>query len=381
MLNRRDFLRGMAASASLMALPSLSFATAKTSQRFVFVMLRGAADGINIVVPHGDANYERMRKALTININAENQLDGFFGLHPALKEILHLYKNKQALCMHAVASPYRSRSHFDGQNVLETGGSQPYQLKDGWLNRLLTLLPMQKANAVAFSQSVPMALRGRMQVNAYAPSRLPDASEDLKRRGARLYQSDTQLNDAWTAAMAVEAFGESDTQNNKPAALGQLAGKFLTRDDGPRIAMFESNGWDTHSGQNGRLTRQLKHLDEFVAGLKNALGEVWKNTTVLVCTEFGRTVAVNGTQGTDHGTASAAMLLGGNLNGGRVLADWPGLKTSALFEGRDLMPTMALDALIVSILSETYNLAPDKLSGVLFPNRVLMPTYEGFYRG
>jgi uncharacterized protein (DUF1501 family) len=273
------------------------------------------------------------------------------------------------LFVHAVASPYRDRSHFDGQNVLETGGSAAYRVKDGWMNRLLGLLPADESKALALSSTVPMALRGPHDVSSYASSALPSASDDLLARVGKLYESDQQLHGLWTAAMETRmtAGDLAGGAGQNGAATGALAARLLAGDNGARIAMIETGGWDTHSGQRGRLNAQLRGLDQLVSSLKAGLGPDWANTLVVVATEFGRTVAPNGTGGTDHGTASAAMLLGGAVAGGRVIADWPGLGQSALYEGRDLRPTTDLDALIGAAIAQHYGLDPARAMTIMFP--------------
>jgi uncharacterized protein (DUF1501 family) len=229
-------------------------------------------------------------------------------------------------------------------------------------------LPRAEAKALALSSTVPMALRGSREVSSYAPSALPSASDDLLARVSKLYEGDPQLHALWTAAMETRMtagdLGGGSGQNG--AATGALAAKLLAG-DGARIAMIETGGWDTHSGQRGRLAAQLRGLDQLVAALKSGLGAEWSNTLVMVATEFGRTVAPNGTGGTDHGTASAAMLLGGAVAGGKVIADWPGLSQSALYEGRDLKPTTDLDALIAAALAQHYSLEPARVATTLFP--------------
>ena len=365
--SRRRFMLQLAAvGAGGLLVPHLVLARAATERRFVFVIQRGAADGLETVIPYADPAYARLRGALAIDASAATRLDGTFALHPALVEIGRLYAAQEALFVHAVASPYRERSHFDGQNVLESGGAVPYQVKDGWLNRLTALLPRSSAEAIAITPTVPLALRGPAEVGSYAPSALKQAPEELLQRVEQLYAQDAQLHAAWSSAMAARAMA-GPAARQSPAELGQLAARFLVRQEGPRIAMLETGGWDTHSAQAARMANQLKALDAMVAALREGLGPVWANTTVLVATEFGRTAAANGTGGTDHGTASAAMLLGGAVQGGRVLADWPGLASAALFEGRDLQPTTGLDALIASAAGECFGLEPQRVSRALFP--------------
>lgn len=366
-IGRRGLLKTGFAGAGISALPSLAFAAAPTERRFVFIIQRGAADGLGTIMPTGDPGFVAARGALAVP--GGTKLDGMFTLHPALAETAKLYAGKQALFVHAVASRYRDRSHFDGQNVLETGGTQPYQLKDGWLNRFLALLPKREADAIAVSSSIPAALRGKVQVASYAPSALPQASDDLLMRVSSMYAADPMLHPLWEQAMATRAMtGDlSDAGGRNAAATGTLAARLLMGPD-TRIAMIETGGWDTHAGQNGRLAAQLRGLDAMIAALKTGLGAQWANTLVLVATEFGRTVAVNGTGGTDHGTGSAAMLIGGGVSGGRVLADWPGLSNANLYEGRDLKPTLSLDTLIAGALAQHYALEPSRVRTALFPD-------------
>jgi uncharacterized protein (DUF1501 family) len=369
-LDRRAFLAGATA---LLAAPRISFASdpIATERRFIFIIQRGAADGLHTVIPTADPGYARLRGALAIAPESALKLDGSFALHPSLATLHGLYGAGQASFFHAVASPYRERSHFDGQNILETGGRAPYALKDGWMNRLVGMLSQRGKDAIAFAPTVPMALRGALPVTSYAPSSLPDANEDLMLRVQQLYAGDAQLHALWSAAM--DARGMAGAMDGKagrqqPGELGRMAAAFLGRADGPRIAMIETGGWDTHSGQAGRLATQLRNLDTLVAGLRQGLGPAWDHTVVLVATEFGRAAAANGTGGTDHGTGAAAMLFGGAVQGGRVVADWPGLAPADLFEERDLRPTLALDTLISQVCAEAFRIDPGRMARSLFPD-------------
>lgn len=371
MLTRRFFLAsgGAAAGVASLAFPRMAFARANTKRRFVFIIQRGAADGLHIVAPTGDPSYAGIRGDFAQDFSAGAKLGTFFTLHPALAETAKMYADRQALFVHAVASPYRDRSHFDGQNVLETGGAAAYRVKDGWMNRLLGLLPQDEAKALALSATVPMALRGAHEVASYAPSKLPSPSDDLLMRVAALYEPDSQLHGLWSTAMQTRmmAGDVSGAGGQNGAATGSLAAKMLTGENGARIAMIDTGGWDTHSGQRGRLNAQLRGLDQVLSAMKAGLGSDWTDTLVLVATEFGRTVAPNGTAGTDHGQASAAMLLGGAVRGGQVIADWPGLSQAALYEGRDLTPTTDLDALIAGALAQHFALESARVMTALFP--------------
>lgn len=383
MLSRRGFVTaaGTLVLASGMG-GTMAFAQAPTERRFVFIIQRGAADGLGTLVPVGDPAFVSQRGVLAQDFADAPKLDSMFALHPAMTQIAGLYATREALFFHAIASPYRDRSHFDGQNVLETGGTSAYQFKDGWLNRMLSLVPRDEAKAIALAATMPMALRGAVEVASYAPSSLPDASEDLMARVSAMYQADQQLHDVWEQAIATRMLA-ADTNANKgrnAVAMGALAAKMLVSDSGSRVAMIETLGWDTHSGQRGRLAGQLKGLDGMIGALKTGLGAQWANTMVVVATEFGRTVKVNGTQGTDHGTGSVAMLLGGAVNGGRIVADWPGLSDAALYEGRDLKPTMDLDRVIASAIAEHYRIDGAKTATTLFPEMQRVALIEGLAR-
>ncbi|MFL9841417.1 DUF1501 domain-containing protein [Sphingomonas sp. ST-64] len=383
MVSRRNLvLTGAAGALSLGFAPRLAFAQAATDRRFVFIIQRGAADGLGTVAPVGDPAFAAQRGVLAEEFGDAPKLDAMFALHPRLANVAQLYAAKQALFVHAVASPYRDRSHFDAQNVLETGGSSAYQLKDGWLNRMLGMLPADERKGIAVAATIPMALRGRVEVASYAPSALPDASDDLLGRVATLYAEDPQLHAIWQQATATRTLTGDLAANNgrNAAATGALAARLLAAENGARIAMIETGGWDTHAGQRGRLGAQLNGLDQMIASLKDGLGPLWGKTLVLVATEFGRTVKVNGTQGTDHGTASVAWLLGGAVQGGRVVADWPGLSDAALYEGRDLKPTAGLDAVIGSAAATHFGVDPARTMAAMFPGQKSARVMSGLVR-
>jgi uncharacterized protein (DUF1501 family) len=366
MLNRRSLIAsGLATS---LVLPKLAWAAADTDRRFIFILQRGAADGIGLLAPTGDPAYAGIRGDLAATEGAK--LSSLFTLHPAMVESAKLFAQKQASFAHAIASGYRERSHFDGQNILETGAARPYGRDDGWMNRLLTLLPGGERRALALATAIPTVLRGPAEVTSYAPSRLPDADAGLMERVAMLYAEDAQLAPLWASATQTEMMaGGIDPAGRGGAAAGKLVASLMNGAAGARMVMVESNGWDTHVNQAGRLNGLLKGVDDMIATLRTDLGPAWGKTLVLVATEFGRTVAVNGTRGTDHGTASAAMLFGGGLaSGGTILADWPGLATGQLYEGRDLKPTMRFERLVIDTLAAHYGIEPGKLQRTVFPD-------------
>jgi uncharacterized protein (DUF1501 family) len=371
-LSRRHMLISGLTIAAAGAVPRFAYAAAATPRRLVFVIQRGAADGLAIVAPTGDPAYAAARGEEA----GAASLNDLFTLHPALAAGADLYRAKQAHFAHAVATAYRDRSHFDGQNVLEGGGSRPYEKSDGWVGRLLTLLPAAEREALAIAPAVPLALRGSAPVATYAPSRLPQADADLIARLSALYAADALLHPLWDSAVKTqELAGDIGGNNGRNGAdLGKLAASLMLPADGARVMMIETGGWDTHSGQRGRLTAQLRGLDQLVGALQVGLGPAWNDTLVVVATEFGRTVAVNGTGGTDHGTGSAAMFFGGALAGGgpvaggMVSADWPGLSAANRLDGRDLKPTRSLESVIGAAIAHHYALDPARVMRTLYPD-------------
>ena len=383
-MDRRQLLRTGATLALAGPLASRAFAAATDDARFALVILRGGLDGLAAVPPYGEGAYARLRGPLALGAPGGDgsvlPLDGLFGLHPALAGFHRLYGEGQLAIAHAVASPYRERSHFDGQKVLEAGGTSPETSDGGWLNRALAALAEESfgRDAIALADSVPLVLRGPVTVSSWAPSRLPDTDEDTLARVREIYEATdpalaAQLTEALNARnLAGDAGMDGGMRGGgqQLAPLATAAGRFLAAADGPRIAVLESGGWDTHANQGaaaGTLAQRLQQLDNGIASLKTELGSIWERTTVVIVTEFGRTVAANGTRGTDHGTAGVAFVAGGTVAGGRVIADWPGLGERDLFEGRDLMPTLDMRGLFKGVLAEQYGLSARALDSVVFP--------------
>lgn len=353
-LRRRTLLQSLAASLLLPVLPGLSLAAtgSNNNRRFVLVILRGAMDGLAAVPPYGDANLATLRKSLLVPDAQLLKLDNFFALHPSLTQLHGLYQAKELEVLHAVATPYRERSHFDAQNVLETGLDHPDPNADGWLNKMAGQLPASDLSAMAIGQSMPKVLQGHNKVGSWSPDALPTLEDDTLQRLRRLYAADSFLGtrleqglDAQTLAGDRGMEGKTGRHNDF-SPLADTAAKFLAQDHGPAIAVLEINGWDTHANQGaaqGLLSQRLSELDRGLAALRLGLGSWWSTTQVLVVTEFGRTAAMNGTNGTDHGTASVAFRLGGSQSGlqqpGSVITQWPGLAPGSLLDGRDLRPT------------------------------------------
>ena len=395
-LPRRTFLAGAGTMALTAGLPRAVLAGAPTDKRFVLIILRGAMDGLNVVPPYGDPAYAALRGQIAIAKPGETDgaidLNGFFGLHPALADIAPWYKEGALLPIQAVASPYRDRSHFDGQDMLENGTLSPRNTDSGWLNRALTAMGGgDRRIGLAVGQTIPLVLRGPTQVASWAPTQMPEANEGFLALVQTVYQNDKRLSaalaDGIRATQAADRMlatgkdampdGGMATSSDKPNAykgqkmLAEAAGKMLADPNGPRIAVFDAQGWDTHAGQGaakGRLANALGGLSASLTALRESLGPVWKDTVVLMATEFGRTAHANGTGGTDHGTGTATLLAGGGVSGGKVLGQWPGLAETQLYQARDLMPTTDLRAVIKTVLYEHLRVPRDRLESSVFPN-------------
>jgi uncharacterized protein (DUF1501 family) len=396
-LARRSFLTGAGAVALAAAMPRAVLADAPTDKRFVLIILRGAMDGLNVVVPYGDKDYAGLRGQIAIaGPGADNgalDLDGFFGLHPALADIAPWYKEGGLLPIQAIASPYRDRSHFDGQDVLENGTLSPRNTDSGWLNRALAAIGGDSRRiGLAVGQNIPLVLRGPTPISSWAPTRVPEADATFLSLVQSLYQNDPKLSAALAEGIKstetadrvigngkddanAEAMAANGAQPVRPAQaqriLADAAGKMLADPNGPRIAVFDALGWDTHAGQGaakGRLAGALTGLSASLTSLRAALGPVWKDTVVVMATEFGRTAHANGTGGTDHGTGTAALLAGGAVQGGKVGGTWPGLAEGKLYQGRDLMPTTDLRSVLKTVLAEHLHVPRDALDHSVFPN-------------
>lgn len=380
MLNRRHLLALGSAGLLSATAPRLTLAAAGTDRRLVLIVLRGAMDGLGAIAPFADPDYKTMRGALALAEPGQTDglldLDGRFGLHPALAPLHGWWQERQMLAVHAIATPYRERSHFDAQDLLDNGSSRAGD-RTGWLNRALARLDGGgQGLGLALGQGVPLVLRGSVQVASWAPSPLPEGGPDFMERVSALYHADPVLGPALAAGQGVTQMvdgmeGGRARDNKDRMALASTAGRMLSDADGPRVATLELPGWDTHVAQGtakGRLANALGDLAETMLALRASMEPVWDRTVVAVVTEFGRTVRINGSGGTDHGTAGVALLAGGSVEGGRVLGDWPGLRQDKLYQGRDLAPTTDMRALLKGMLSAQFGLSARDLDGAVFPD-------------
>jgi uncharacterized protein (DUF1501 family) len=392
--SRRSLLLGGASFAAWAYLPKFARAADGRDPRLVVVILRGALDGLATVAPIGDPDYAGLHGSIALSANgpkAANMLDSFFGLHPAMPETSRMYRDKKVAVVHAVASPYRERSHFDGQDVLESGFAGPGRVQSGWLNRALEGLPKgdRVMSGLAIGPTTPLVLRGAAPTVAWAPVALPQAGEDTAIRLMDLYsQRDPALAKALNAGLQLDKAAQGDDMKPKPGTNGAAAmrlvargaAKLMSADDGPRIAALAFDGWDTHAnegGATGRLAQLLGGLDGALAEFESGLGARWRDTVIVVVTEFGRTARINGTAGTDHGTGTVALLVGGAVKGGRVISDWPGLKPANLYQGRDLAPTADLRAVFKGVLHDHLGVSERTLADAVFPDSAQVRAMKG----
>jgi uncharacterized protein (DUF1501 family) len=401
MTSRRDVLRLIGASAGAFALPGLPgavFAAAPGERRFIVVLLRGALDGLAAVPPLGDPRYRVLRGALALKPPGEAggclALDGMFALHPALAPIHPYWQKRELLFVHAAGNGYRTRSHFDAQDLMESGFAAKEHISDGWLNRALALMrDGDRRVGLAVGGAVPLILRGTVPVASWEPAGgLRDATPEFLSALAPLYAKDALLGPALADGLRAQTFSqavlgrnaEPDARGFGPksfAPLAEAAARLVAAPDGPRIAVLEMGGWDTHvneGAETGRLAQNLEGLAAGLDALAKAMGPAWDETVLVAVTEFGRTVAVNGNNGTDHGTASVLLVMGGRLAGGRVAGDWPGL--TQLEDNRDLRVATDSRRVMKALLRDHLGLDPARLDGTVFPNTVTLRPMDGLLR-
>jgi uncharacterized protein (DUF1501 family) len=430
-LNRRRLLKGSAASLALWSfLPKAAIAGTR-DPRLLTVVLRGGLDGLAMVAPVGDPNYANLRQQIALTATGERPglaLDGFFLLNPNMPFLHSLYARKQALIAHAIHTPYRDRSHFDGQDILESGLPGIARTDEGWLNRALAGMTSagpvspqglttskSSPKGLAMGAVVPLVMRGPAPVLSWIPKvyNLPLRDSTVARLMELYTHTDPHLAKALAEGMEINRVAEgggmgitaaaaAPAQKQTPGAgnimaapsgpappqqifrefteAADAAARFLSASDGPRIGALSYNGWDTHANEGviqGQLGNRLLGLDAAIKALHDGMGAAWKDTVVVIVTEFGRTARVNGTQGTDHGMATCALVVGGAVNGGRILADWPGLAENQLFQNRDLKPTQDLRALLKGVLRDHLGIPDGALGRTVFPETATLKGYDG----
>lgn len=372
-LSRRGFLASACCLAAAPIFTPVTFAAMPGDNRFVTIVLRGAMDGLDLVQPYGDPGFAALRPTLALTPDKGLiDLNGHFGLNPAAADLMPLWKAKELAFVHAVSTPYRDqRSHFDGQDMLESGGEHVAEERTGWLNRALAVIPRSDVRkAIDVNTSTELILTGPNNVDVWASDSNLGPAKDEMQFLMRLYAGDPAFAKAMDEAMRANSASmisePSGQRGEKITDVAALAGNMLKGDY--RIASFSITGWDTHVGQFGQFKRPVQDLARAITTLKATMGaDLWAKTVVLAMTEFGRTVRENGSAGTDHGTGGCAVLAGGAVDGGRILGRWPGIGDGALLDDRDLMPTADVRELAAAMLYRQFDVSAEDLTGKIFP--------------
>jgi len=374
-MDRKTFIRGMCyGGIATFALPMVRFAQVPGRGKMVFVLLRGGFDGLAALVPIGDPDYANIRGGMAFRASDIVTLSDEFGLAPGLAPLRQLWDDEELVALHAMAIPYRTRSHFDGQAILETGLARPDGASDGWLNRLLQIMDGERSG-IAVAAGMPRSLSGEHSVTTWSPAELGAVDDAYIERLSLLYRADRDLHGRFEAALQMKDVAPDMGGMSGRAPRGQMApimsaaAKFLREPGGPNVAALEFSGWDTHANQGmvgGQLDRLLGQLARGVLTFREEMGDEWANTTVVVMTEFGRTARPNGTRGTDHGTAGAGFVIGPNVARSAVISDWPGLAERSLFESRDLRPTLDTRSVLKGVIAGVFDLTASQADRV-FP--------------
>ncbi|MET4726414.1 uncharacterized protein (DUF1501 family) [Lysobacter enzymogenes] len=373
---RRGLLAGFGASALLTLFPRITAAAGGADTRFLLVLLRGGLDGLHLLPPYAEPAYATLRRDGVVADPI--RIDGLFGLHPAMQQSAAMYRAGQLLPLVAVAPPYRQRSHFDAQDCLENGTATPNGARDGWLGRCVRAMPSESALAVA--AVMPLAMRGSDRASNWWPPLPRPVDPQLLQQLQPLYAADARLSETFERSAASAGMPRDGKGAFALPEAMRVAAQRMGAADGPRIGFVEDSGWDSHRNQAPQLQRKLAELDQGLAAARDGFGALWPRTVVAVVTEFGRTAALNGTEGTDHGTGGMALLCGGAVRGGRIGGDWPGLSPSQLNEGRDLRATTDLRAVFKSVLSEHLGLAEAAVESGVFPDSRALPPLRSWRR-
>ena len=361
-MKRRNFLKGSLGTLYMMASPNMAFPDVKLPEkRLLVVLLRGGLDGLAAVPPLADKNLSKIRK--DVLVQGANDLDGFFGIHPNLKFLENEYHSGNAAFVHATSFPYTGRSHFDGQNIMETGSEQAYAVTSGWVGRAMNAAGF---SSLAVSLPIPIILRGNEVNSNYFPTNFSKATKKEYAEVEKMWKSDSQLNGMLKDISSRDTMkhGRGDTIDLVGYAASQMH-----KANGPRVGLLEIDGFDTHAlqgNEQGEHAELLEDLDNILRVFKERMGPLYDDTAIVTVTEFGRTAFENGTQGTDHGWASSMILAGGLVKGKQVVSDWPGLSKRNLFEDRDL--TMTIDArdIYAEVVKTVFDLEDDVISEHVF---------------
>lgn len=398
-MERRDFLKNIALGTSgLLFLGSNGWAAKavsdeKNRKRLVVIFLRGAVDGLNVIVPYSETAYYSNRPTIAIPRPGENggvlPLDNHFGLHPVLSAIMPLWEQRTLAFVHASGSADSSRSHFDAQDYMETGTPGAKTTPDGWLNRLLDVLPgtHSATQGISIGPTLPRILSGKVATTNFSLKQagtraIPLDRPEIQAAFDRLYTGNDPLSVAYREgqsarkalrAQITEEMNMSDRGAPSPvgfAGEAQKLGRLIARDSTIKVAFVALGGWDTHINQGsstGQLANRLTGLGETLSALVKGLGDAYSDTAIIVMSEFGRTAHENGNTGTDHGHGNVMWVAGGKVSGGKIYGDWPGISGNELYEGRDLAITTDFRQVLSSILEAQFGLTLSQLNKVI-PN-------------
>ncbi len=370
-LHRRHILCGGLAL-SLAGAGRVRAQVAGARPKLVVLIARGALDGLSLTVPYADPNHRALRGELAVAGPGEPggalELTGGFGLHPAMPLTHGLFQAGQMRFAPAVAIPARIRSHFDAQDVLESGADSLRGQTDGWLNRALAATGGAPLKALSVGAQTPLILRGAAPTTSWAPGREVSRDDRLVSQLMDLYATDPLLGPGLARGLETDAMAEGGAiRRNDVAALGQAVARLMTGEAGADVVALSVDGWDTHARQAPQMIQRLGGLDGLIGGLRDGLGPDWDRTVMLLATEFGRTARANGTGGTDHGTASSLLLMGGAIRPGGPIGDWPTLAEGRLYEGRDLASTLDVRAVFKGVLRDHLGVDRAALDGLVFP--------------
>lgn len=377
-MNRRLLLGGLGAGIGLAFAGRVAARTPGGRPKLIVIIARGAMDGLSVTVPYGDPDYRALRGSLAIAAPGQPggalDLAEGFGLHPALTTLHGLHAAGQMRFAPAVAIPVRVRSHFDAQDVLENGGEGLRSQSDGWLNRALAAAGGEgRLKGLSIGAQTPLILRGAVETSSWAPGGRVRGEDRIASLLQDLYVDDAMLGHNLARGLETEALASAMSDGTPlrradVAGLGAAVARLMTGEQGADVVALSVDGWDTHARQNGQLQTRLEGLDALIGGLKDGLADQWGQTVLVVATEFGRTARANGTQGTDHGTASSLLLAGGAMKPGGPIGDWPTLAGGRLFEDRDLAPTLDVRSVFKGVLRDHLGVDRAALDARVFPD-------------
>ena len=377
MISRRTFLTG-SMTVTLLGSPIFSaFAEKRNKRNLIVISLRGGMDGLSAVPPI-DPILEKLRPDILVKKTLPLTSD--FALHPSLKNFHSAWKTDKAAIVHSANIPYTNRSHFEGQDLMESGGLKPFSEYTGWLGRGMETAGLE---GLAIALPMPLILRSKANLDNYFPTKLSTPSPEIMKQVAKTYPVNSNLKSTIERVIMRPYSMLSGSGSRKAYRLAGTAAQALARADGPRVAVFDMNGFDTHAaqgGSNGEHANKLYNLDKIFGTLRKNLGSTFDNTLIVTLTEFGRKVEQNGGNGTEHGYGTAVLMMGGLIKKAQVYSDWPGLKRKNMFEGQDLNSTTDARSIYCSAMAMAFETDFEKLQRQVFWNNKLLNLQDKLFR-